>query len=145
MARQASTGFEEVRHTADVAIRVWGTSLEELFQSAAAGMFATIGATGKEPAISTATGEVEHSINLEAGDLETLLVDWLNELLYLSETKKELYTGFEVQIEPTWRLQATVRGYVADFTGDKVKAVTYHGLSIEQTGGYYTAVVVFDT
>ena len=130
-------GFEEVRHTADVAIRVWGTSLEELFRSAAAGMFVTMGTMGK--------GEIERRVALEAGDLETLLVDWLSELLYLSETRGELYTDFEVQIEPAWQLEATVRGYCGDVTGDKVKAVTYHGLSIKQADGNYTAIVVFDT
>ena len=130
-------GFEEVCHTADIALRAWGTSLEELFQSAAAGMFTTMGAQGY--------GDVQRHVSLQTEDLESLLVDWLSELLYLSETRGELYTEFEVQVEPTWRLAGEVRGYAGRATGDRIKAVTYHGLSVERVSEGYTAVIVFDT
>jgi len=130
-------GFEELSHTADVSIRAWGGDLDELFAAAAEGMFALMGAPRE-------TG-VGRKVEVAAGDLETLLVDWLSELLYLSEVNGELYDSFAVRVLPSWRLEAAIAGGKGSASGDKVKAVTYHGLCVEHADGRYAATVVFDT
>jgi len=131
------TGYEEIRHTADVSLRAWGKSLEELFALAAEGMFSLIG----EPDLVEVTRQVE----LSADDVEALLVDWLNELLYLSESMGELYAQFSVAIQPGWHLEATARGGPGSASGIVIKAATYHGLSVERKDDSYTATIVFDT
>ena len=71
--------FEELEHTADAAIRVWGCDLAELFAHAAHGLAAQL---AEEP--NQIEPSIERRITLDAYDVETLLVAWLGELLYLS-------------------------------------------------------------
>ncbi len=86
-----SGGFEEIPHTADRAIRVWGDTLPELFVFAARGMYSLAGLPEDE------VGEEEEmAVEVEAATLEGLLVAWLNELLYLTETRKLSFRAFHV-------------------------------------------------
>ncbi|MGI6209170.1 MAG: archease [Anaerolineae bacterium] len=130
-------GYEEVRHTADVAIRVWGGSVEELLTSAAQGLFAMMA--------EACTTDSERTVELSADDLETLLVDWLNELIYLSDSHDEAYSEYALRVTPGWHLQASLRGGPICRRTGIVKAATYHGLAVEQEQGQYRATVVFDT
>jgi riboflavin kinase/FMN adenylyltransferase len=141
MANPKSVAYEEIEHTADVAIRVRGRDLAELFTNAAYGMWSLI-----TPDLDAVKPTAEHSVEIEALDLEVLLVDWLSELLYLHETENEVYSEFEIhEISPT-RLRATVRGGPTEGHSIRkhIKAVTFNDLSIEQTDEGYEATVVFD-
>jgi len=82
--------FEEIEHTADIAIRVWGRDLAELFANGAYGMACQLA----DPDAVERT--VEHPIELEAYDAETLLVSWLGELLYLGEREECVFTDFDM-------------------------------------------------
>ncbi|HEC35265.1 MAG TPA: archease, partial [Anaerolineae bacterium] len=79
-------GFEEVPHTADIALRVWGQDLPELFANAARGMAWLM----VDP--STVNPTVEVPLELRAYDAESLLVTWLGELLYLNERDGLVFT-----------------------------------------------------
>ena len=70
-----AAGFEAVEHTADWALHVWGNDLEELFTSSASGMSSLIVADADSLPMN-----ITRTVNLEAFDAETLLVDWLSEL-----------------------------------------------------------------
>jgi SHS2 domain-containing protein len=131
-------GFEEIEHTADVAIRVRGGTLAELFANAARGMAAQL-AVPKEVAPT-----VEESIDLEAEDAETLLVAWLGELLYLGERHGCVFNEFDiVDIAPT-KLSAQARGWpVAEWVGH-IKAVTFSEMDIARSDGGFETTVVFD-
>ena len=130
-------GFAEVPHTADVAIRAWGHTVDELLVAAATGLFSLASGDG-EPT-------PERELEVASPDLESLLVDWLNELLYLSEVNREVYDSFSVTTEPEWHLRGSAKGRGLGSGYTKVKAVTYHGLSIRHEGDDYVATVVFDT
>ena len=82
--------FQEIEHTADWAFRAHGRDLAQLFATAARGMFELQGSTG--------SGEtsVAREVAVSGVDRETLLVNWMNELLYLQETQHETYSRFEV-------------------------------------------------
>jgi SHS2 domain-containing protein len=130
--------FEEVDHTADIAIRVWGRDLAELFVNGAYGMACQMA----DP--DAVDQEVERLIELEAYDAETLLVSWLGELLYVSERDGCVFTDFEVlEITPT-RLQAIVRGGPVRERRQHIKAATFSDLKIVRTGESYEATIVFD-
>lgn len=130
--------FEEIEHTADIAIRVWGRDLAELFANAAFGMACQLADVGDVQLT------VQHSVALEAYDVETLLVAWLGELLYLGERDGCVFVEFDVsEIGPT-RLVAQVRGGVAHTHRSHIKAVTFSGLEIRQTGDGYETTIVFD-
>ncbi|MBN1978875.1 MAG: archease [Anaerolineae bacterium] len=130
--------FEEIEHTADVAIRVRGGDLAGLFANAAYGMaWQLADPEGVDPTI-------ERSVELEAYDVETLLVAWLGELLYLGERDGCVFTEFDMrEVAPT-RLRAVARGGAAREYRGHVKAVTFNELEIRRTGTGYETTVVFD-
>ena len=74
--------FEIIEHTADVGIIAYGKNKKEVFINAAKGMFDIITGGNK-----TLKGDFCDIIRVEADNLESLLFAWLNELLYISETK----------------------------------------------------------
>jgi SHS2 domain-containing protein len=130
--------FEEVEHTADLALKVHGHSLKEVFANAAYGMFSLMAdLEGLEPTTS-------REISLESLDYEALLVDWLNELLYLHELEEEIYTRFEIEALSSNALSAIVWGAKMITSKLTVKAATFHNLEIRETEDGYLLTVVFD-
>lgn len=131
--------FEEIEHTADVALRCGGPDRASLFRGAARGMYHLMGIG--EVALSPA---VEQTVSLAAMDIEGLLVDWLGELAYLAETRGLVFTGMTFRTLTATRLEAVLAGGQVDGFDLAIKAVTYHRLKVEQTRQGYTATVVFD-
>ncbi len=133
--------FEEVEHTADLALKVHGHSLKEVFINAACGLLSLManleGLEGLEPTIS-------REISLESLDYEALLVDWLNELLYLHEVEEEIYTRFEIKALSPTALSAIIWGTKMTASLLAVKAATFHDLEIRETEAGYLTTVVFD-
>ncbi len=130
--------FEEVEHTADIAIHVWGRDLAELFANAAYGMACQMA----DP--ETVEQTVEQHIELEAYDTETLLVSWLGELLYLGDRDDHIFTDFDIlEISPT-RLRAVVRGGPAQEHHGHIKAATFSDMEIVHTDAGYETEIVFD-
>ena len=130
--------WEEIEHTADLALRLWAADLPDLFATAAQGMFSLFIVTADAlPATKVLT--------LTALDVETLLVAWLNELLYLLEVEGLAFTAFTfTQLTPT-RLEATLRGGpVLEYAG-YVKAATFHDLRVVAIPEGYETEIVFDT
>lgn len=129
--------FEEIDHTADYAIRVIGDDLASLFVEAARGMNALTGGTAVDSAIT-------REIQVEAGDLEALLVTWLEELAYYMERDGEMYQEFKViSLSPTC-LRVEAKGGSGRNLEKLIKGVTFHDLAIRQTKGGYETTVVFD-
>lgn len=125
-------------HTADIALDVRGQTLEELFENAATGMFAQMVDVRRLPLV------VQRTVHLEEPDNEALLVAWLSELLYLREVHGEAYSRFAVHFARPGVLDGVARGAVRRRVRRPIKAVTYHGLKIEQTGREYRVSIVFD-
>lgn len=131
--------FEEIEHTADQALRVYGRDLGRLLHNAALGMNRLIDPEPSEPA-----DTVEKEIDIEAGDAEALLVSWLSELAFWAETELLVFTVFEFQAVTPHRLRVRVRGARARRLEKHIKAVTFHNLEILQTEKGLAATVVFD-
>ena len=134
-----AAGFEVVEHTADWALHVWGNDLEELFTASASGMSSLMVADADSLPLN-----ITRTINLEAFDAETLLVDWLSELAYWAEDEQLVFREYEIDITPDLILSATVRGGRADELVKHIKAVTYHNLAIEKTRQGLHVTIVFD-
>ncbi len=131
--------YEFIDHTADIGVRAYGKNLSEAFENAAVGMFDVISDTAKIDKIG------EYVIELEADNIEQLLVDWLSELLYIHETKNVLLSGFKVKLDKN-KLRARVYGEGLDKKKhpikSEIKAVTYHILEVNEKEGYVQ--VLFD-
>jgi SHS2 domain-containing protein len=133
------SGFSEIEHTADKAVAIWADTLNGLYEEAARAMFSLMVDLG------SITPTVRHSVTLPADDLETAMVDWLSELLFWRETRRELYSQFEVVVE-AGRLRGEFAGQAGQPTESVVKAVTYHDLRVQQdAAGMWRATIVFDT
>ena len=131
--------WEEIPHTADLSLRVWGDDLRDLFENAARGMLELMGGPPAENLPLT-----ERSYSLCAPDWETLLVDWLTELLYLAEDDEVLASSVDVIKADDLCLQARVTGWIGGRFDKLIKAVTFHDLAIVSTGRGYEVVIVFD-
>jgi SHS2 domain-containing protein len=138
-------GYSFVDHTADVAADLTGRSVEELYAFAAQALTDTI--TDR----SVVRPAVTQSVTLEAGSLEDLLVDWLNELLYRFEVQNLLVSDATVTLRERggrWHLHADVAGEMFDPAKHPsrvlVKSATYHGLHITDERGTWKARIVFD-
>jgi len=134
--------YEIVDHTADIGIKVYGKSAEELFINAAYGMFEIIAdLEGLKPSTSI-------KVKLGAQSAEELLVAWLDELIYNFYTKKIIFSDFKISILSDTKIEAEAFG---KHIGDKksrlkteIKAATYHDLRIEKESGSYQAQIIFD-
>ena len=129
--------FQEIDHTADWAFRAYGSTLQELFENAAYALSALEGALDAQ---STLTREIQ----AQGIDLEALLVNWLNEILFLQETQRETFQKFQITQMTDTALTATLHGATALPATKLIKAVTYHDLKIEQTEKGWQATIVVD-
>jgi len=129
--------FEEIEHTGDRAFRVAGRDMVSLLENAARAMQALDGPIpAGEP---SATRQIE----VEGVDGESLLVNWLNEILYLEQVHHLICDRFHIDELKNHRLFARVetreRARVTH-----IKAVTFHNLKIRQTLEGLEAEVVVD-
>ncbi len=135
-------GFELFEVTADVGITASADTLHELFANAARGMFALMIA----PDTTRPTGSLP--VEARGTDLPSLLVAWLNELLYRCEVEEWAPADVRVLEVEGGRVLGELLGEPADparhqFKG-VVKAATYHLLECRRDGDCWRARVVFD-
>jgi len=125
---------ETFDHTADLGLRIHAADLPDLFRAAAEGLFDVIAANRED-----VRPEQSETIRLTADSTLELLVGWLNELIFRSETEHRLYGRFDVALDADGRvLDAVIHGEPIDpdrhVLDHEVKAVTHHGLSIGREG-----------
>ena len=138
--------YEYLEHTADVKFLAYGNTLEEVFENAALAMFNVIIDTEK------VSGETAIDVFLKSPDLESLLVDWLSELLYLFEVDEIVFWKFRVEEirkeEGEYSIKSLASGekyYPGSHPFEtEIKAVTYNQLELEKTADGWKAQVVVD-
>ncbi len=134
--------FEVLAHPADVGFRATGGSREELFANCAHALMSLIFDT------SNIAAPARWELAAEAADEESLLVNWLNEVLYYVDTKRLAFASLDVSFSSPLHLRCLAAGEERD--PDKhpvrvsVKAVTYHQLRLWHTGNVWTAEVFVD-
>jgi SHS2 domain-containing protein len=134
--------WEHFSHMADLGVRGHGANLEEAFEQAAVALTAVI----VDPTEVSASQPV--SFECSAPDLELLLTDWLNALIYEMATRKMLFSRFEVKLDGT-RLKATAWGEAVDRQRHQpaveAKGATYTELKvIQEKDGSWIAQCVID-
>lgn len=132
--------YKFLEHTADVRIKVSGKNMKELFKSALEGMFAFL-----KPKPAQDAQVVDREINLNAPDKTALLIDFLNEILYLVNANKEYYDKIIFKKLDNERLQAKIFGKKILKFEDDIKAVTYHEANIKKLkNGSMETIIIFD-
>lgn len=137
-----SVGYELVDRTADIGVRVWGPTAEEVFEQAALALFSLV----CDP---LDIGEVESvDVELEAESMDLLLAAWLNELLYIFEARKLVLSQFDLLELGDHGLRARVSGEPLDTSRHivcgGVKAATLPELSLGRREDGWEGFVLLD-
>jgi SHS2 domain-containing protein len=132
-------------HTADIGVDIEATSFARLLTEGLRAL------TDSLTEIERVELGLELPVEVEARTREDLLVEWLNEIVFLFDTKAVLLGQADLQVEARgdgWRLRGAVRGELYDPTRHEIKtlikAVTYHQLEVRSSKAGWTARVVFD-
>ncbi len=127
-------------HVGELELEIEAPSLAELYAEAGRAL-ARIMAGDDDSALADRDAE---TIEVRGSDPEALLAEWLNELIFLSETRHRAYTYLRVESVGPHALTASVRGVPVEHVHTAVKAATLHGIRIEKTDLGYRASVVLD-
>jgi SHS2 domain-containing protein len=140
-----SKSYKFVDHTADIAVEISGSSLNDLFEAGAEAWLHSIVDEIK------VEDDDEIELELSASSREELLVTFLNELNYLLITKKWLCTSIQTlkifDDADGCELSAELKGIKLKNDlrlKQEIKSVTYHKLDIMERDGKYSTLIVFD-
>lgn len=140
--RLSFVGFEFLDISGDAGVRAWGSTLDEVFVSAAEGMYSLI------TDIEGVRGERREDISIKSRSSEGLLVAWLNELIFRFDTYGFIARKMDIESLNDSEITASVWGEEFDperhERGLLVKAATYHNLKFEKKDGLWQVEVIFD-
>jgi SHS2 domain-containing protein len=132
--------FEEISHTADIKIRVRALTLEDLFSETFNALMHVMYGTSRK-------GGIVKKIAVESPDNESLLLDFLSEVLFVSEVESLVFFNAGISIHGS-RLTAELSGEPFDpirhAGGSEVKGISYSGLSIIHDANGYMLDIIFD-
>jgi SHS2 domain-containing protein len=139
--------YEYLEHTADVRFRAYGKSLEQAFENAALAMLNVMMDT------SSVNNSLSVNIELTSFDLDSLLFDWLSEILFVFEVDEMVFGRIEVNEitvgDEECSLKATLYGETIDLSvhvfDTEVKAATYNDMRIENSDDGWTIQATVDT
>jgi len=144
-ATNMTKGFQILDHTADIGVTAYGRSIEELFCNAALALFSLV------TDLETVEERAEVSLEVKSQDVDGLLVEWLNELIYSFDVNHMLFKRFDIESlihNEVNELKATCHGEKFDPLRHKItreiKAATYHMLKLKKNRAGYQVQVIFD-
>ena len=139
-----TTRFEEICHAADRAFRVTSRNMAVLLENADLAMQAL----DRDEARTTGERSETRKIDIVGFDRESLLVNWLNELNYISQTEFVLFNDFRIQEISDTVIKAEALGEKINPAKHhiklEIKAATYHNLLVEKTEEGWRIQVIFD-
>lgn len=151
MVKEKIQKFEVLEHTADVRIKVFGSSPKELFKNA---LYA-LGYTQKPEIaeqstvgriIGTIRGRrVSEDFSIESMDYNTLLVDFLSEVLSRSDSQNTVFFDVKFKEFSELKIEGRIYGVKVDNFSEDIKAVTYHEVDVKEVEpGKWESLLVFD-
>ncbi len=139
-ATDTTVGHRYQEHTGELRLELFAPTREELFGEAGRALAEIM--LGERRSASSST--LRRVIEVRARDRAALLVEWLNELISLSEITKEVFTQFRVDHVDDTEVRAIVEGVSPELLQTAVKAATLHGVAVEPAGAGWRASVVLD-
>lgn len=134
--------YVRLDHTGDIRIKVFGNSLNELFENSAYAMFDII------TDANAISAQLAETVEASGFDKEELLVNWLAELNFLFLTEAKIFNKFEIEHLNDREIIATVIGEKFNSyrhpIRTEIKAVTFHDLHIEEKANHWETKIVFD-
>jgi SHS2 domain-containing protein len=136
------TRYKHFGTTADVGVESYGRTVEEAFENQAAGMFSIM------TDLRYVRGKLPFEVEVDAADIEGLLSAWLEELLFISDTKAVFLRRFVISSLGDSNLKGRAFGEEIDASRHviktDVKAVTHHGLEVRNDKKKVTTRVLYD-
>lgn len=138
--------FELINHTADIGIKVYGKTLEELFVNSAFGMYNIICEKFKK-----ISPKQKYKNVIKEFDNETLLISFLNDLLYQTFVNKILFCEFQIK---SFKSDHSISFICYGENYDKnkhghiieLKSATFHNIKIKKNfWGLFETIIIFDT
>lgn len=144
--------YEILEHKADLKIRAFGKNKEDLFLNIMLAMTESQKPEIKKSTVPKQGEKAKRELKIKSLDLPALLVDFLSEILYLTQTNKETYNKLKfIKFKDSSassgqaELEAEVFSQKVERFGEDIKAVTYHNLNIHQNPeGVWETIVLFD-
>jgi SHS2 domain-containing protein len=134
--------YETFDHTADLGLRIRSADLNGLFEEAARALFSIIVEN-----LDSVKPDRCVEIVLPPDEIEYLFFDWLKRLLFHFDAEHLLLSQFKVAVDAQG-LKGQAWGEPIDrarhVLEHEVKAITYHGLKVEQEGAAWLAEVIVD-
>ena len=132
--------FEEISHTADVKIRARALTPDALFTEAFLALMQVVYGADRR-------GGMSKEVTVESNDTESLLCDFLSEVLFIAEVEGRVFSRAEIRIDGL-HLSAVLEGEPFDpvrhSCGTEVKGISYSGLSIQNDANGYMLEILFD-
>ena len=133
--------WQHFAHEADIGIRGSGSTMTEAFEMGAMALTAVVVDPEKVKSLT------EVDISCSAPDKELLFADWLNAIIYEMDTRRMLFSQFNLQIQDL-KLQAIIKGEMIDRVRHQpavhVKGATYTELKVKQENDLWIAQCVID-
>lgn len=138
--------FTIIDHTADIGILCTAETVDQLFESAAEGLFSIV------TDVELVSPSERRTIEVQAASYDDLLIQWLQELIYEFSTRHYLYSDFSAKISQTksgdLRIVATCAGEPVNFEKHRIhteiKTATYHQLYVRKLKTGWEGRVIFD-
>ena len=134
--------FEIIDHTADIGIIAYGADIRQLFVNAAVALSSLM------VELEDVKEDVQRDLDLSAEDDEVLIVEWLNELIYIFDVEHIVFRKFEIEDFTSSQIKASCFGEKLNpgrhELKREIKAATYHTLKISEDNGGYKVQVIFD-
>jgi len=132
--------YEILEHTADLRIKAQGKNLKELFSNIAYGLCEKM--LGKD--LSSLKSKDLRLIGAHGNNLESVLVNFLNEIIFQADINKEIYTDFQIEKLSDTYIKATTKSTKVPEKCLEVKAATFYQLKIKKKNKKFEATVTFD-
>jgi len=129
--------FEILEHKADIKIMFFGKTKEEVFKNSLLGIKIIL-----NPKFNNK--RVLRQIKIKSIDLSALLIDFLNEIIFMSQKNKEFYNSFEIKKLSDDYIEGILEGKKIERFNEDIKAATYHKSSFVSKNDIWEAVVIFD-
>jgi SHS2 domain-containing protein len=132
-------GHVFVEHTSEVELRLHAPTLPALFAQAGRALAELM--LGDE---ARGAETIADRVSVTAPDRAALLAAWLDELIFHAETRKAVFTQFQITTLDEGSLTADVMGIAEPVLKTAVKAATFHDLRVAEEDGRFVATVVLD-
>jgi len=134
--------YKQVFHTADLGIQLTSDTLPGIYINSARALTDLIAGIKNIRPLS------ESEITVEGIDSDDLLIRWLNELIYIYDTERKIFSDFKITDLTDTKLHCKVKGEIYNpnehIIKNDIKAATYYNASIERTEARFKVTIIFD-